>query len=37
MWRIINKELGSTSKREVGKEIRCGTWEGSNLKDVAEM
>jgi hypothetical protein len=37
MWRIINKELGSTSKREVGKEIRYGTWEGSKLKDVAEM
>jgi potassium voltage-gated channel Eag-related subfamily H protein 8 len=36
MWRIINKELGNNPKREVGKEIRYGTWKGSNLKNVAE-
>jgi hypothetical protein len=36
MWRIINKELGNNPKREVGKDIKYGTWKGSNLKDVAE-
>jgi hypothetical protein len=37
MWRIINKKLRSNPKREMGEEISCGTWKGSNLKDIAEM
>jgi hypothetical protein len=37
MWRIINKELGSNPKREVGKGIRCVTRKGSNVKDIVEM
>jgi hypothetical protein len=37
IWKIINKKLGSTPIRELGKEIRCGTQKESNLKGIAEM